>query len=85
MGFIIIQKEDLAAIKIKNCLVAVKANLSGGLTKMIIKVVTFITSTIEIIKELIIFIKYKASELEVFRVTITKKIGKSVKVIRQQQ
>ena len=64
---------------------AVKANLGSGLTKIVIKVITLIISAIEIIKELIIFIGYKASELEVFRVVITKKIKKSINVISQQQ
>ena len=44
--------------------------------------VAFITSAIEIIEELIVFIKYKASKLEIFGVIITKKVGKSVKVVR---
>ena len=83
MGFVVIQKEDLAAVKIKNYPVAVKANLSGGLTKIVVKIIIFIINAIEIAEELIIFIKYKASELEVFGVTITKKVGKSVEVIRQ--
>ena len=64
---------------------AVKANLGSGLAKIVIGVVIFITSAIKIIKELIVFIEYKASKLEVFRITITKKVGKSIKVIRQQQ
>ena len=62
---------------------AVKANLGGGLTEIVIKVITFIASAIEIVEELIMFIKYKVSELEVFRVIVTKKIKKSVKVIKQ--
>ena len=79
------QKEDLAAIEIKVCLVAIKANLSGGSTKMVIKVIALIISTIEIIEEFIIFIGYKASELEIFKVTIaiTRRVGKSIKIIRQ--
>ena len=64
---------------------AVKADLGGSLAKIVVGVVIFITSTIEIVEELIVFIKYKASELEVFRVAITGKVGKSIKVIRQQQ
>jgi hypothetical protein len=63
--------------------VAVKADLGGGLAKMVIGVVIFITSAIEIIKELIVFIRYKASKLEVFRVAVTEKVGKSIKVVRQ--
>ena len=72
----------MAAIEIKGCPVAVKADLGGGLTEMVIGVVVFVTSAIEIIKELIVFIRYKASKLEVFGVTITRKVGKSVKVVR---
>ena len=79
------QEEDLAAIKIKGCLVAVKADLGGSLTEIVIGVVIFITNAIKIVEELIVFIKYKASKLEVFRVIIAKKVRKSVKVIRQQQ
>ena len=61
---------------------AVKANLGGSLTKIVIGVVTLITSTIKIIEELIVFIGYKASKLEVFRVTITRRVRKSIKVVR---
>ena len=64
---------------------AVKANLGGSLIKIVIGVVIFITSAIKIVKKLIIFIRYKVSKLEVFRVTITGKIGKNIKVIKQQQ
>ena len=46
------------------------------------EMVVLITSAIKIIEELIVFIGYKASKLEVFRVTITRKVGKSIKVIR---
>ena len=48
--------------------------------------VILITNTIEIIKEFVVFIGYKASKLKVFRVTIaiTKRVRKSIKVIRQQ-
>ena len=75
----------MAAIEIKICLVAVKANLGGSLTKMVIKVITLVTSAIEIIKELIIFIGYKTSKLEIFKVTVTviKRVRKSVKIVRQ--
>ena len=62
---------------------AVKANLGGGLAEMVIEVVVFITSAIEIVKELIVFIRYKVSKLEVFGVTVTGKVGKSVEVVRQ--
>ena len=77
------QKEDLAAIEIKGCPVAVKADLGGGLAEIVIGVVIFIISAIEIIEEFIMFIRYKVSELEVFGVAIAKKVGKSVKVVRQ--
>ena len=64
---------------------AVKANLGSNSTKIIIGVVALITSTIKIVKELIVFIKYKASKLEVFGVTITitKRVGKGIKIIKQ--
>ena len=65
---------------------AVKVNLNSSSTEIVIGVVVLITSTIKIIGELIVFIKYKASKLEVFGVTvtiaITKRVGKSVKVIK---
>ena len=78
------QKKDLAAIKIEVHPVAVKADLGSSSTKIVIGVVTFVTNTIKIIEELIVFIKYKASKLEIFRVTVTKRVGKSIKVIKQQ-
>ena len=61
---------------------AVKTNLGSSLTKIVIGVVILITGAIKIIEELIVFIGYKASKLEVFRATITRKVGKSIKVIR---
>ena len=66
---------------------AVKANLGNSSTKIVIKVVALITNTIKIIKELIVFIRYKASNLKVFRViiTIAKRVKKGIKIIRQQQ
>ena len=75
----------MAAVKIKGYLVAVKADLSSGLAKMVIEVVMFITSAIEIIEELIVFIGYKMSKLKIFRVTITvtRRGGKSVKIVGQ--
>jgi hypothetical protein len=79
------QKEDLAVIEIEGCPVVVKANLGGGLAKIVVGVIIFITSVIKIMEELVVFIKYKASKLEVFRVAITGKVRKSVEVIRQQQ
>ena len=64
---------------------AVKANLGSSSTEIVIGVVILITNTIKIVKELVVFIKYKVSKLKVFRVTITvtKRVGKSVKVIKQ--
>ena len=62
----------------------VKTNLGGSLAKIVIGVVIFIISAIKIVEELIVFIKYKVSELEVFGVIITGKVGKSIKVIKQQ-
>ena len=61
---------------------AVKANLGSSSTKIVVGVIVFITGTIKIIKELIVFMGYKASKLEVFRVTITRRVRKSIKVIR---
>ena len=53
---------------------------------MVIGVIILITNAIEIVKELIVFIKYKASKLEVSRVTvaITKRVKKGVEIVRQQ-
>ena len=64
----------------------VKANLGSGSTEIVIGVVTLITNTIEIIEELVVFIGYKASKLEVFRVAVAvaKRVRKSIKVIKQQ-
>ena len=56
--------------------------VAGGLTKIVIGVVALIAGAIKIIEELIVFIGYKASKLEVFRVTITRRVRKSIKVIR---
>ena len=67
---------------------AVKADLGNSLTKIIIGVVMLVTNTIKIMEELIIFIGYKASKLEVFGVTvaiaITRRVGKGIKIIKQQ-
>ena len=63
---------------------AVKADLGGGLTKIVIGVVIFVTGAIKIMEELIVFIRYKVSKLEVFKVAVTGKVGKSIKVVRQQ-
>ena len=75
----------MAAVEIKVYLMAVKANLGSSSTKIVIGVVIFITNTIKIIKELIVFIGYKASKLEIFRVTVavTRRVGKSVEIVRQ--
>ena len=64
---------------------AVKANLGNSSTKIVIGVIALITSTIKIIEELIVFIEYKASKLEILGVTIavTKRVKKGVKIIRQ--
>ena len=64
---------------------AVKADLGSNLTEIVIGVVTLVTNTIKIVEELVIFIKYKVSKLEVFRVTVTiaKRVKKSIKVIGQ--
>ena len=64
---------------------AVKADLGNSLTEIVIGVVIFITNTIKIVEELIIFIGYKVSKLKVFKVTIAiiKRVRKSVKVIKQ--
>ena len=84
------QEEDLAAIEIKVYLVAVKANLGSNSTEIVIGVVILITNTIEIIEELIVFIGYKASKLEVFKViiavavTVAKRVRKSIEVVGQQ-
>ena len=64
---------------------AVEAKLGSSLTEMVIEVIILITGAIEIIKELVVFIGYKASKLKVFGVTIavTKRVRKGVKIIRQ--
>ena len=51
---------------------AVKANLGSGLTKIVIRVVTLITSAIKIIGELIMLIQYKVSKLEVSKLKVSK-------------
>ena len=81
------QKENLTAVEIKVYPIAVKADLSSNSTKIVIGVVVLVANAIKIIKKLIVFIKYKASKLEVFGVTITitiaKRVRKGVKIIRQ--
>ena len=64
---------------------AVKADLGSGLTEIVIGVVVLVISVIKIIKELIVFIGYKASKLKIFKViiTVTKRVRKSIKIIRQ--
>ena len=63
----------------------VKADLGNNSTEIVIGIVILITSTIKIVKELIVFIGYKVSKLKIFRVTITvaKRVRKSVEVIKQ--
>jgi hypothetical protein len=63
--------------------VAVKADLGSSLTEIVIGVVTLIVSAIKIIKEFIVFIGYKASNLEVFGVTITKRVRVSIEIVGQ--
>ena len=81
------QEEDLVAVKIKVRPVAVEADLGSSSTEMVVGVVILVASTIEIVEELVVFIGYKASKLEVFGVTvavaIAKRVGKGVKIIRQ--
>ena len=64
---------------------AVKANLGSNSTKIVVGVIVFIAGTIKIIKELIVFIRYKVFKLEVFGVTITiaRRVRKGIKIIRQ--
>jgi hypothetical protein len=64
--------------------VAVKADLSGGSTEIVVGVVVLITSAIKIIKELVVFIGCKASDLEVFGVAIAERVGINVEVVGQQ-
>ena len=63
----------------------VKADLGNNSTEIVIGIVILITSTIKIVKELIVFIGYKVSKLKIFGVTITvaKRVRKSVEVIKQ--
>ena len=71
----------MAAVEIKVYLVAVKADLGGALTKMVVGVIVLIAGAIKIVEELVVFIGYKASKLEVFGVTIARRAGKSVEVV----
>ena len=68
------QEENLAAIEIEVRLVAVKANLGGDLTKVVVGVVILIAGAIgvrcKVEEELVVFIWYKVSKLKVFRVTV---------------
>jgi len=61
--------------------VAVEADLGGGLTEMVVGVVALVAGAIEIAEELVVFVGYKASELELFRVAVAGRVGKSVKVV----
>ena len=60
---------------------AVEADLGSGLTEMVVGVVIFVVGAIEIVEELIVFMGYKASKLEVFRVAVTRRVGKSIKLV----
>ena len=66
---------------------AVKANLGNNLTEIVVGVITLITNAIKIVEKLIVFIKYKVSKLEVFRVIIAVagRARKGIKIIRQQR
>ena len=66
---------------------AVEANLGSSSTKIVIGVVVLIISAIKIIEELIVFIGYKVSKLEVSKVAITiaESVRKGIKIIRQQR
>ena len=70
----VVQEENLAAVEIKARLVAVEANLGGGLTKVLVGVVALIAGAIKVgykvVEELIVFIQYKVSELKVSGVTV---------------
>ena len=73
----------MVTVEIKVCLVAIKTDLSGSLTEMVIGVVALVASAIKIVEELVVLIKYKVSELEVFRVTIAERVKESVKLVGQ--
>ena len=74
--------QDLAVVELKVGHEVV-ANIAGGLTEVVVGVVALVAGAIEIVEELIVFVGYKASELEVFGVTVAGKVGKSVEVIGQ--
>ena len=69
---------------------AVKADLGNSSTEIVVGVVVLIASTIEIIKELVVFIGYKASELEIFGVVVAitiavaGRVRKGIEIIGQQ-
>ena len=69
---------------------AVKADLNSSSTEIVVGVVVLIASTIEIIKELVVFIGYKASELEIFGVVVAitiavaGRVRKGIEIIGQQ-
>ena len=48
----IVQREILAAIEIEVCLVAVKANLGGGSTKVVVGAVILVVGAIEVVMEI---------------------------------
>ena len=81
MWFVVVREENLAAVEIEACPVAVEADLGGGLTEIIVEIVALIAGAIEIIEELIVFMGYKASKLELFGVTVAGRVRKSIKVV----
>jgi len=48
---------------------------------MVVGVVVLVVGAIEIVEELIVFMGYKASKLELFGVVVAKRVGKSVEVV----
>ena len=83
------QEENLAAVEIEVCPVAVEADLGGGSTEMVVGVVALVAGAIEIVEELVVFVGYKASELEVFgvavAVAVAERVGKGVEIVGQQR
>jgi hypothetical protein len=65
--------------------VGVVALVAGGSTEMVVGVVALVAGAIEIVEELVVFVGYKASELEVFGVAVAGRVGKSVEVVGQQR
>ena len=74
-------KADLGS-SLTKIVIGVVVLITGGLTKIVVGVVALVASAIKIIEELIVFIGYKASKLEVFGVTIARRVRKSIKVVR---